>query len=56
MKRLVLCCLFAVPVSIVSVGCGGDKPTVSVDTRTEAEIAAENAAYEAEQDIQDEGE
>ena len=59
MKRLVLCFLFAVPVSIVSVvsvGCGGDEPTVNIETRTDAEIAAENAAYEEEQDIQDEGE
>jgi hypothetical protein len=56
MKRLVLCLLLAVPVAIVSVGCGGDEPTVAIDTRTDAEIAAENAAYEEEQDIQDEGE
>ena len=56
MKRLVLCFLFAVPVSFVSVGCGSDEPTVAIETRTDAEIAAENAAYEEEQDIQDEGE
>ena len=51
-----MCLLIASPILTVAAGCSSDEPTVAIDTRSEAEIAAENAAYEEEMDEEDPGE